>query len=233
MTSLVIVLVGLMAWSWLTVREYANIDEPLVSVTTSYNGALAEVIESQVTQPLEDALSIIEGLDLMTSSNGSESSQITLQFRVTRESAATLRLRSILMATGAMVLGSVPLVLAEGAGAGAESRLPPPRNSEGGAGLLHGLRAHIPCGTWSRGSTVNITLSVDEQTVQRAPRVAPSLSKSLNQVVCEYLEQLAYRDQVERDIAEFRALSQQHGSKSPAGWEWNREEIYGRKIFSR
>lgn len=119
-TSLVIVLVGLMAWSRLTVRKYPNIDEPLVSVTTSYNGALAEVIESQVTQPLEDALSIIEGLDLMTSSNRSERSQITLQFRVTRESAATLRLRSILMATGAMVLGSVPLVLAEGAGA--ESR---------------------------------------------------------------------------------------------------------------
>lgn len=116
-TSLVIVLVGLLAWSRLTVRKYANIDEPLVSVTTSYNGALAEVIESQVTQPLEDALSIIEGLDLMTSSNRSERSQITLQFRVTRESAATLRLRSILMATGAMVLGSVPLVLAGGAGA--------------------------------------------------------------------------------------------------------------------
>lgn len=83
--SLVIVLVGLMAWSRLTVREYPNIDEPVVSVTTQYSGASAEVIESQVTQPLEDVLSGIEGIDVMTSTNRSERSQITLQFRVTRD----------------------------------------------------------------------------------------------------------------------------------------------------
>jgi multidrug efflux pump len=83
--SLVVVLLGLMAWSRLTVREYPNIDEPVVSVTTGYNGASAEVIESQVTQPLEDALSGIEGLDVMTSTNRSERSQITLQFRVARD----------------------------------------------------------------------------------------------------------------------------------------------------
>ena len=70
--SLVVVLLGLMAWSRLTVREYPNIDEPVVSVTTEYRGASAEVVESQVTQPLEDALSGIEGLDVMTSTNRSE-----------------------------------------------------------------------------------------------------------------------------------------------------------------
>lgn len=59
------------------------------------------------------------------------------------------------------------------------------------------------------------------------------MNKSLNQLVREYLEQLANRDQVERDIAEFRALSEQHEGKSPPGWKWNREEIYDRKIFSR
>jgi multidrug efflux pump len=83
--SLVVVLLGLMAWSRLTVREYPNIDEPVVSVTTEYRGASAEVVESQVTQPLEDALSGIEGLDVMTSTNRSERSQITLQFRVARD----------------------------------------------------------------------------------------------------------------------------------------------------
>ena len=80
---------------------------------------------------------------------------------------------------------------------------------------------------------MNITLSVDEQTVEKARRVAKAMNKSLNQLVREYLEQLANRDQVERDIAEFRALSEQHASKSPTGWKWNREEIYDRKIFSR
>lgn len=80
---------------------------------------------------------------------------------------------------------------------------------------------------------MNITLSVDEQTVEKARRVAKAMNKSLNQLVREYLEQLANRDQVERDIAEFRALSEQHAGKSPTGWKWNREEIYDRKIFSR
>lgn len=76
---------------------------------------------------------------------------------------------------------------------------------------------------------MNITLSVDDQTVEKARRVAQAMNKSLNQLVREYLEQLANRDQVERDIAEFRALSPS-GKRS---WKFNREEIYDRKIFSR
>lgn len=80
---------------------------------------------------------------------------------------------------------------------------------------------------------MNLTLSVDEQTVERARDVARVMGKSLNQLVREYLEQLANRDQIERDIAEFRALSEQHEGKSKEGWTWNREEIYDRKIFSR
>ena len=51
--SLAIVLVGLMAYSRLTVREYPNIDEPVITVETTYRGASAEIIESQVTVPLE------------------------------------------------------------------------------------------------------------------------------------------------------------------------------------
>lgn len=76
---------------------------------------------------------------------------------------------------------------------------------------------------------MNLTLAVDDQTVERARCVAQTMGKSLNQVVREYLEQLAGRDRIERDIAEFRALSPS-GMRS---WKFNREEIYDRKIFSR
>ena len=65
--SLIIVLIGLISYSRLTVREYPKIDEPIVSVDTTYKGASPEVIESQVTKPLEDQLAGIEGVDVMTS----------------------------------------------------------------------------------------------------------------------------------------------------------------------
>jgi Family of unknown function (DUF6364) len=80
---------------------------------------------------------------------------------------------------------------------------------------------------------MNITLSVDEQTVEKARRVAQAMHKSLNQLVREYLEHLAGQDQAERDADEFRRLSQQHQAKSPEGWKFNREDIYDPKVFSR
>lgn len=52
--ALLIVLVGLISYQRLTVREYPAIDEPVVSVVTTYKGASPEVVESQVTKPLED-----------------------------------------------------------------------------------------------------------------------------------------------------------------------------------
>ena len=61
--SLVLILVGLMSFSLLTIREYPNIDEPQVSVQTNYPGASAEIIESQVTEVLEGSLAGIEGID--------------------------------------------------------------------------------------------------------------------------------------------------------------------------
>ena len=60
--SLLIVLIGLIAFDRLPVREYPNIDAPVVSVRTVYPGASAEVMESQITDPLEDSLSGIEGI---------------------------------------------------------------------------------------------------------------------------------------------------------------------------
>jgi multidrug efflux pump len=79
--SLVLVLVGFMAYSRLTIREYPNIDEPQVSVSTGYAGASAEIIESQVTQVLEGSLAGIEGIDTIESSSRAESSRITIRFR--------------------------------------------------------------------------------------------------------------------------------------------------------
>ena len=65
--SLVIVLVGLVAFQRLSVREYPNIDPPVVTVETTYEGASAEIIETQVTNVLEDSLAGIEGIDFMSS----------------------------------------------------------------------------------------------------------------------------------------------------------------------
>ena len=62
--SLVVMLLGVVSYSRLPVREYPKIDEPVVSVQTIYRGASAEVVESQITKPLEDSLSGIEGVEL-------------------------------------------------------------------------------------------------------------------------------------------------------------------------
>jgi len=80
--SLVLLLAGLMSFSRLTIREYPNIDEPQVSVSTNYGGASAEIIESQVTQVLEGSLAGIEGIDIIESTSRAESSRITIRFRV-------------------------------------------------------------------------------------------------------------------------------------------------------
>ena len=83
--SLAVLLIGLMAWSRLPVREYPKIDEPVVSVETTFRGASAEIMESQVTQILEDSLSGIEGIDVITSVSRAEQSQISVRFRITRD----------------------------------------------------------------------------------------------------------------------------------------------------
>jgi len=58
--SLIVILVGLVSYMQLTIREYPNIDEPIVSVRTDYPGASAEIIESQVTQVLHDAPALVK-----------------------------------------------------------------------------------------------------------------------------------------------------------------------------
>src|SRR5689334_5220704 len=83
--SLVILLMGMISYTRLAVREYPRIDEPVVSVVTTYRGASAEVVESQITKTLEDSLAGIEGVDIMTSQSRSERSQINVRFNLKRD----------------------------------------------------------------------------------------------------------------------------------------------------
>ncbi len=83
--SLVVVLVGLVSFSRLSVREYPSIDVPVVTVETYYQGASADIMESQVTRPLEDSLSGIDGIDVMTSVSRPEGSQVSVRFRPDRD----------------------------------------------------------------------------------------------------------------------------------------------------
>src|SRR5437016_13713312 len=83
--SLIILLVGMISYTRLPVREYPRIDEPVVSVSTTYRGASAEVVESQITKPLEDSLAGIEGVDIMTSQSRSETSRINVRFNLKRD----------------------------------------------------------------------------------------------------------------------------------------------------
>ncbi len=72
---------------------------------------------------------------------------------------------------------------------------------------------------------MNVTLSIDEQTVTRARKKAAALGKSLNQLVRDYLQTLAGGDDPERSIAEFKRLSGQGNSR---GWRFDRDEIHER-----
>ncbi|WP_428034506.1 efflux RND transporter permease subunit [Amphritea sp.] len=83
--SLLILLVGAVSYDRLTVREYPKIDVPVVTVETNYPGASSSIIESQVTQIIEDSLSGIEGVDYISSVSRSGKSQITVTFKLTRD----------------------------------------------------------------------------------------------------------------------------------------------------
>lgn len=72
---------------------------------------------------------------------------------------------------------------------------------------------------------MNITLSLDEQLVERARKKADALGKSLNQLVREYLQGLAGGDVPERSVAEFKRLSGQGHSR---GWRFDRDEVHER-----
>jgi len=83
--SLLIVLLGVISFDRLTVREYPKIDPPTVSVRTVYKGATSQVVESVITTPIEDALSGIEGIKTIKSQSREEVSQITVTFVTDRD----------------------------------------------------------------------------------------------------------------------------------------------------
>jgi multidrug efflux pump len=83
--SLLLVVLGVMAYSRLTLRELPAIDPPIVSVGVDYPGASAAVVETRVTQILEDSLSGIEGVETIDSRSRNGESEISIQFSLSRD----------------------------------------------------------------------------------------------------------------------------------------------------
>ncbi|MDP1841992.1 MAG: efflux RND transporter permease subunit [Sediminibacterium sp.] len=81
--NILIVLFGVVGYSFLAVREYPAIDPPIVNVRTSYAGANSDIIESQITEPLEKSINGIPGIRSITSSSSNGSSNITVEFNIT------------------------------------------------------------------------------------------------------------------------------------------------------
>ena len=88
--SLLLVALGVMAFNRLPLREVPNIDPPVVSIETNYRGAPAQVVESRITQILEDSVAGLPGIELISSSSSNGRSNITIEFTLDRdiESAA-------------------------------------------------------------------------------------------------------------------------------------------------
>ncbi len=89
--NLLIILFGLVGFSFLAVRDYPAIDPPTISISTSYTGANSDIIESQITEPLEKQVNGIPGIRTITSSSSLGSSNITVEFNlgIDLESAAS------------------------------------------------------------------------------------------------------------------------------------------------
>ncbi len=85
MVSLALVLFGAIGYTRLSVREYPDVDPPIVSVTTVLPGANPQVVESAVTDILEEELSTVEGLRTLTSASQEQVSNITLEFNLDRD----------------------------------------------------------------------------------------------------------------------------------------------------
>ena len=88
--SMFLVLLGLVSYDKLSIREYPDIDKPVVTVSTVYRGASAEIVERDITQILEDSLSGISNIKEIKSESKDEISSIRIEFTLSRdmESAA-------------------------------------------------------------------------------------------------------------------------------------------------
>ena len=83
--NLLIMLFGVIGYTFLGVREFPSIDPPVITVKTSYPGANAEVIEAEITEPLEKAINGIEGIKTISSSSNTGNSSITIEFDLSIE----------------------------------------------------------------------------------------------------------------------------------------------------
>ncbi|MFT6054983.1 MAG: multidrug efflux pump [Roseivirga sp.] len=80
--NIVIVIFGVIGFSYLGVREFPSVDPPVISVSTSYTGANAEIIEEQITEPIEEALNSIAGIKTLTSTSRDGGSSISVEFNL-------------------------------------------------------------------------------------------------------------------------------------------------------
>ena len=80
--NLGIILFGVVGFTFLAVRDYPAIDPPIISVSTSYTGANADIIESQITEPIEKQINGIPGIRSITSSSSLGRSYITVEFNL-------------------------------------------------------------------------------------------------------------------------------------------------------
>ncbi|ABM00111.1 efflux RND transporter permease subunit [Shewanella amazonensis] len=83
--SLLLIAFGLVAFDKLPLREYPHIDPPVVSIETNYRGASASVVESRITQLVEDRVSGVEGIRHISSSSSDGRSSVTLEFNINRD----------------------------------------------------------------------------------------------------------------------------------------------------
>ncbi|MGF1670214.1 MAG: efflux RND transporter permease subunit, partial [Balneolaceae bacterium] len=80
--SIVIVLFGIISLNYLGVREYPSVDPPIITVATEYTGANADVIESQITEPLEESINGVAGIRVLSSVSREGRSTITVEFDI-------------------------------------------------------------------------------------------------------------------------------------------------------
>ena len=83
--SLTILLFGIISFNRLPVREYPDIDPPIVSVVTLYRGASPSVVETEITNVLEEQFATLEGVKPLTSSSQEQGSGITIKFELNRD----------------------------------------------------------------------------------------------------------------------------------------------------
>src|SRR6516162_1529152 len=104
--NLMIILFGVVGYNFLAVRDYPAIDPPIITVSTSYTGANPDIIESQITEPLEKQINGIPGIRTITSLSALGSSQITVGFNlgIDMEAAASDVRDKVALATRALPL---------------------------------------------------------------------------------------------------------------------------------